>query len=375
MALTIQNQPTYPNAAYTNLVYTVTSVSSSRAQYQYVMDVTQGGQILSRIKQYPNPQGAGVFDPSRILNDYIEYDQNWKTSGISNAVTSKQDFIIYFGEEYGTSPSSSVAIYDGSGNIGSPGVTGTPTEVIGAVVDPNNGTSFNWDRTSRVLSNIPTGQDLAYTDYNTLSFYNDGDLTNIGVNYNPGLNLSYTPPVGFFTIPVSVNNIGVAGTYSTVTVTITGTTTGTSTIVYNKAQNCNYDRVRFAFINEYGFWDYFGVNLPYRRETRVDRNSIRRSNVDYSSNLSQYNPARRGKDFYNIKYEDTYTISTDWIDQDTASWLSEMIESPSVFVQEGTNFIPITITNASYVHNTNRRGQKTFEYQISYQYANQRPGR
>ena len=147
MAVTIQNQPTYPNAAYTHLVYTVSSDQSGQPQMQYLMDVTQGGQILSRIKQYPNPMGSGVFDPSRIMNDYIVYDQNWKTNVVSPAVQSKQDFIIYFGEEYGTSPSSSITVYNGNGSAGNPAVTGTPVEVIGAVVDPNNGyiTHIFWE--------------------------------------------------------------------------------------------------------------------------------------------------------------------------------------------------------------------------------------
>ena len=376
MAVTIQNQPTYPNAAYTHLVYTVSSDQSGQPQMQYLMDVTQGGQILSRIKQYPNPMGSGVFDPSRIMNDYIVYDQNWKTNVVSPAVQSKQDFIIYFGEEYGTSPSSSITVYNGNGSAGNPAVTGTPVQLIGAVVDPNNGGSYNWDREGRALTNIPTsGNELAYTDYGTMSFYNDGSITNVVVNYNPGPTVSYTLPTGFSTIPVSVVNIGVAGAYNTVTVTVNRTAKAAQVFNFTKADNCNYDRVRFAFINSYGFWDYFGVNLPYRRETRIDRQSIIQPNVDYSSNLSLYDVTRRGKNYYNLRYNDSYTISTNWLSQEHAAWLSEMLESPSVFLQEGTDFVPIAITNASYIHNTNRRGQKTFEYEITYEYANQRPGR
>ena len=60
---------------------------------------------------------------------------------------------------------------------------------------------------------------------------------------------------------------------------------------------------------------------------------------------------------------------------ETAEWLSQMLESPSVFLQQGENFIPIVITNGNYTHFTNKRSQKTFQYDITFQYSNVRLGR
>lgn len=376
MAISIQNQPTYPNGVFTNLVYTVTSDESAQPQMQYIMDVTQNGEIVSRVKQYPNPDGAAVFDPSRILNDYISYDNHQKVNVDTPAVNSVQDFVIYFGEEYGTSVSSSVQIYNGQGGVGAPNVTGTPVEVIGAVVDPNNGSSYNFVTSSRALTNLPsTGNYVAYEDYNTISVYNNGDMNSVVVDYNAGPTINYTPPEGFSTIPVSVKNVGVAGQYFKIDVTITYTGKANDVYTFNNVDCSNYDRVRFAFINEYGFFDYFGVNLPQKRETSIKRESLRRPHVDYSTNLSQYNANRRGKDFYNLAYTDKYTVSTDWLDQEHAQWLSELLESPSVFIQQGENFIPIVITNANYEHYTNLRSQKTFQYELTYEFAKQRPNR
>jgi len=376
MAISIQNQPTYPNGVYTHLVYTVTSDESAQPQMQYIMDVTQNGEIVSRVKQYPNPDGAAVFDPSRILNDYISYDNHQKVSTDTSAVQSVQDFVIYFGEEYGTSLSSSVDIYNGQGSIGAPAVTGTPVEVIGAVVDPNNGSTYNFDTSSRAMTNLPSsGNKLAYTDYNTISYYNGGDLNSVTVDYNPGPTVVYNPANGFVTIPVSTQNIGFTGQYNTVTVTAAYAAKANEVFTFQKDDCANYDRVRFAFINNYGFFDYFGVNLPVQRNTDIQRESLRRPNVDYSSNFSQYNPNSRGKDYYNLKYTDKYMVVSDWLDQEHAEWLGEMLESPSVFVQQNNQFIPIVITNASYQHYTNTRSQKTFQYEIQYEYANQRLSR
>jgi len=370
MAISIVNQPTYPNAVYTPLLYTVSSTLSGSPQFQYVMDIKQGGNLLTRIKQYPNPAAAGVFNPSRVLSDYLTYDEVWKTNNETTPVGSVQSFDIYFGEEYGTSVSSSVILYDGQGSIGNPAVTGTQAEVFPGTVDPNNGTSYNW-QAQEVLSNIPlTDNYLAYDDYQTMTFYNYGGLTSVNVDYDPGPSLNYTLASGFNTVPVSTLNIGAAPVWQTVEVTANGTT-----YTFTKAEDCNYERIRFAFINKYGFYDYYGVNLPVRKTTNITRQTITKPMVNYSSANSVYDPQRRGQLNYNNQYTDDYTVTSDWINQDTAEWLGEIFESPSVFLQEGSEFIPIVITNASYLHNTNKRGQKTFQYEISYQYANSRPGR
>ena len=370
MAISVVQQPTYPNVTNTHLLYTVTSNLSGNPQYQYVMDVKQSGSLLTRVKQYPNPNAAGIFDPARILNDYIEFDENWKTSTLLTPVTSVQQFDILFGEEYGTSLSSSVVLYDGNGNPGDPAVTTIQADVFGGVVDPNNGVSFNW-QAQPILSNTPlTGQKIAYNDYHTLAFYNNGTVTSVSVDYDPGPTVTYSLQSGFNTVPVGSKNIAGASTWDTITVTA-----GSTDIIYTLDEECNYDRVRFAFINKYGFWDYYGINLPVRHETSLMRKSLTRPNVNYDGTIGTYNVQRRGKDYYNTQYEDNYTITTEFVDQETASWLSELIESPSVFVQEGTNFVPIVVTNGSYINNTNKRSQKTFQFEINYQYANARPGR
>jgi len=82
MSITINQQPYFPTAANSDLLYVVTSNSSSLPQYQFVCDIqSQAGTILSRLKQQPNPSGYGVFDVGQIIEDYLSYDPMWKSSG------------------------------------------------------------------------------------------------------------------------------------------------------------------------------------------------------------------------------------------------------------------------------------------------------
>jgi hypothetical protein len=142
----------------------------------------------------------------------------------------------------------------------------------------------------------------------------------------------------------------------------------------NKDLGCESYK-RFAFINQYGVWDYMSVRLPLEKETKLKREDVILPATDYSGNTSIYNISARGYTTYYNKPTTSFRISTIWLDEDEAQWMSEMIESPSAYVQEEVNgsseFKAIVITNKSYKHKTNPRGQKAFQYTLEFEFANQ----
>ena len=393
--ITINQQPTYPNVTKTNLLYVTSGSQIDNPQYQYVMDVTQGGEVLTRIKQYPNPSGVAVYDVSRILNDYLEPRTDVFT--ITSSTTygdGMQTFDIKFGEEYGTSPSSSVTLYDGNGNPGNPAVTGTQSVVWGGSIDPNNGFGYNWDDVYSeqiFLTSYPNSQspssDFNYkkvgvTDYGVLSFKGSEvqgaiqlTLRTFGGGVVGTLNLKGTVDNDGTIIPVGPQNLLDAGITQTQIDNTDwyGITVSAKTFYFKiDRDTCNYDRTNFFFVNKLGAWDFHGISLPKRKSTNITRETLVKPFVNYSSNLSPYDGKRRGTDVYDLGVSDDYVISTQYLTQGEAEWLSEMLESSEVYIQDGSNFIPIVITNASYLHNTNKRSQKIFQYEIQYQYANQR---
>lgn len=162
MAITIRQSPTQPNMANNNLVYAVTSNSSSAAQYQFVADLTYSGSntVLQRIKQQPNPNNAGVFDMGSIITNYLGSDNNWKTAVFATSSQASKRFQVKFGEQYGTSASSSVILYTGVGAVtGSPAVTASAYfYVLDGLVDPNDKINWNWPSGSYFTSSVtPTG--------------------------------------------------------------------------------------------------------------------------------------------------------------------------------------------------------------------------
>lgn len=130
-------------------------------------------------------------------------------------------------------------------------------------------------------------------------------------------------------------------------------------------KNCD-TKTRFAWLNRYGVWDYYSIYNPIRRLTNVERDNVNLPNVNYSGNTSIYTSTNRDITNYHTAFNDNYTIDTQLIDQVVATWLEELLESPSVFIQQGDNFIPIVITNSSYTANTNTSRQKQFIYTIEF---------
>ena len=115
MAITIQQQPTSPNMGDSNLVFTCTSTQVTQPQFQFVVDIKDASDtLIQRVKQQPNPSAKGVFDFGTLIPTQLgPTDRVWDTAIVSPNTASGLDFNIYFGEEYGTSVSSSVTLYNG----------------------------------------------------------------------------------------------------------------------------------------------------------------------------------------------------------------------------------------------------------------------
>ena len=393
MALTIKSSPNYVNCSKTDLVYNISSSNATNPQFRYIMDVyLQGGSNkLSRITQFPDPQLEAVLDPSRIINDNLEYDTDFSlkpyTGYYLNQTPQKKAFTIKFGEEYGTSPSSSVTVY--------PDLVTDDLSVFPCDVDPNNGVSYNFEggliptSSTAILSDRPDGvDDFIYTT-RMLSFYNyntSGTLYLTQSYVFPSAappSSSYTQPVDFERVRVTDMGIFANEDGSSLTYIFNG---DTQTRHFKTPCNLVYN---FMFINRYGVWENYQTDNIPRITTNVSRDTYEQTFVDYAG-TGAYNVKRRGETQYNSSVNDTYTISTDWLSKEEAQWLEQLIESDSVYVatsnatdipsvieQFDDIFLqkPIVITNSNYIENTGRKDQKNYKYDISFQYANQRIGR
>ena len=184
--------------------------------------------------------------------------------------------------------------------------------------------------------------------------------------------------------PQNIEDVGVPILSNTAYYTITFNAQATDTLVnpdgvwgvytYNiNEANCGYPGVRFAWKNEYGVWDYFNFSLADSTTSNVERQQYEQSFVDYSTttNSAVYDKSSRGKNNYYNRITKQHTAQSDYLTQVDADNLRELFFSTDVYVQEGTSFLPVVITNASITEKTNPRTQKLFRYTVEYQYANE----
>ena len=369
MSYTVTQKATTPNAAYTRLIYTVSgSTKVSQPQFSYLVDIYESGSTdrLQRIVQGVNPAGVSIFDPSRLFQGELKEDQSWKISSVTPYVSSSKTFTLEFGEQYGTSASSSIAV---SSSIRSENI-----EVIRNVVEPNNGISYNWQSSSyAVLSNMPATMSMQFDDYGTISVY-DNDVSYVSQSFysasNTGTLLvqekNYSITDSFSSVPISASTP--YWNYAEVNVS---SSLGINSYRYEVSDETHREKTRFAFINKLGTWDYYNNYNPVRQELSVLREQYTAARVDYSSLTSTYDISRKGLTSYHSTADDTFMVDTDYLDKTNANWLEELLESPSVFIQRDGEFMPIIITDSSYTANTNQARQKLFQYVITFRPSNQ----
>lgn len=187
MAITIRQQPTTPNIANNDLLYVLTSTQTSQAQFQYVCDIKDNsGTLIQRIKQQPNPSAKAVFNTGQIMTGYFtNTDRIWDTAVVAPNTGSGLNFQVAFGEEYATSVSSSVVLYNGiTATPGEPAKTGSVNYfnlfgVNESALDLNN---WNWNSGSKyeeeLIDDIVFTHQFGLTTFDTQSVY-EGDYGTI----------------------------------------------------------------------------------------------------------------------------------------------------------------------------------------------------
>ena len=378
MAITIENKPTTPNVTDTKLVYAVSSSLATNPQFQYVTDIYVDGssERLTRIFSYPNPQGYGVLEVGSILGDNLEYDNDWKVSTATVSNTNFKSFTLAFSESYASSISGSTTVYAGGANDTIKVFSGTVPQTQGSY-------NFLTSASFQVLSNstksyISKGNHITVPIYTPEGSYlvETEFLDASGTQLDAATQLLASVSTdSVFQVPIASGSTLFSSSYNNddweeIKINYNGDTYYT----LNRVRECDDSGVTFAFINNYGYYEYYSIKNPVRKSTDVERDIADLPQVDYS-NVGLYDITRRGEKAYNTSYTDEFEVTTDYIDEETSTLLTELFDSPEAFIQEQGDFIPIVITNATYERNTNQNRQKLFQYTINYRYSNQRYSR
>ena len=185
MALSVVSSPYKVNATTNNLPIVVTSPSMSMAQYRLVSEIyipARQNLPVCTIKTFPSASVA-MIDIARVCSDYLTYDNCMEITGSKTSTTNAAIFKVVMGEEYATSPSSSVVSYNGLGATGSAAFTcsfsGSGDQLLLVpAVNEYSAQTYDWPDTEWSMNpaSLASGQQNPFLtnnpSYQTQSFFN-----------------------------------------------------------------------------------------------------------------------------------------------------------------------------------------------------------
>ena len=214
-------EPKCWSPAYNPIVWSIQSNKNTEVDFSYIFDLYVNGATAYnyRIKQRPNPAGAGMVDVAPIMQSYITLTNYSAESGWGLPFRDSSEIVaqldVKAGEEY-IGADGQLTIFDGSGATGAPNFDLVDYEnngevrVIPAALDyqtsrVNMAAAYDypfWDQyimggTGQFLKRDTNDITVRPQDYHTLAFLNWNDLA-AGSYASPvqGINVEYFGATG-----------------------------------------------------------------------------------------------------------------------------------------------------------------------------------
>lgn len=373
MAITINSAANSKAPAYNQLVYDISSNNTGNPNFNFVVDIYVGGNLITRQLYPKQPSGSSVkVDVSPIVQNYVSYDLPQTSSGV--LANHQANYYVQFGEAYDVS--GVLTIYPDLTRH--PNVSGTQA-AFNSVFDfeeftPNIMADYNASGFG-FLTTIPETITINPDDKLMLAFYDpnivvnniritngtsvDDSLAGLGsTNFYRRFDFSLLAEVGF---SWSLGDY----TYQFRNVSNAVLASG----VIRVENYCSkYPKFRLHWLNKLGGWDSYNFGKVSQESISVDSREFK------AYQTLGYNTSDRLITRYNTMVKDTITIQTDWISDNMADWFKGLFESPIVLLERpttGTNYdmVAINIVERDYQVRKFANGRQLNNIQVSFQYS------
>lgn len=348
MALSITQQPNANAPAYNDTNFVITESSGAiytKDNFKFICEVKQNTTSLAKLKApiYYGSTNKGVFNISRILENYVTYDFNVNDTLASGCTNSAMSYKVEFGYEYSTSATGSITEYtnltSATGNVWNAS--------LNAIDLVNYNGQYTMDGDGKFLTPIRskiihrTQKDFLYAIRNT--------ATSAVITYSNASTQTLTlPSATIVRIPSgSQLTIPSGATYYDI-VLKNGATTLSETYRVSLIDECTkYETTDLFFLNSLGGFDSYRFNL------------VRRDSFDTQRKTYKANPYTLGATYayetssFNSRTYDTITshrvkMFSNWITEAQSEWLKDLIDSPVVFAYDGTTIVAVNVETANY---------------------------
>lgn len=351
MSIVLNSTPGSYYSAHDALVFTpyeATKATDNQTypDYKYVLDLYIDSVLQARLKAFPQPDNfRGVFDISRIVRNFLGLTFNPTLGQIRaqqfGAGKYYIDVTCKFGEDYNFTTYTNVLIdsvrryynhYNGR-------QVGTLTTLA--------------TYTNKPLSNGPNTRYVELADTAVFLPYLPSTSADVTLTVNAST-YTWTPAadtVELLNVSPTAINAQFAGLITAATTSYT-ITIGGMTITYNLTCNGKYENKWIHFLNKFGCYESFPFALVSKRSFEVDKKSI--GQLPYTIGSDGSVNFRTGQAYneltkvYSSQFSEKQLLNTDLLTDAEYQWLSELVFSPEVYIQESGYFIPVTITANNY---------------------------
>ncbi len=369
MAITIENEPGDITPVYSDITYTLSSNNSGQTNFKFVAVVKNAtGTILAKLKA-PVYTGTsyGVFNLSRILQNYVTFDFNQATTIPAKCSNSFLAYSVEFGEEYGGTEylnlTSDTGKYTWNG-LFSKWESEAVTDYEIAI--PSSRKFLTTVRSRRVTR---TQYDYLYflrgaatgVDEVEVKAYNAAGVATTSVidqTFNTTAKDEYLLRMAAGV--VNLNQISAASLISgtagsvvpvgTVYYTIQlkqsiGNDPCSEAYRFDVIEECSkYTPRVLYFLNRLGGFETLRCSMLNRDTFEVQRKQLKRNTYDFTGTQYGRDTAAHGIASYSTTKTRKVILNTDFLNATEWQWVDDLLSSPIVYL-DGT--IPVNITNTS----------------------------
>lgn len=364
MALTITQYPLSKTPAYNDQWFIGSSNQTAISDFYYKIDFTCNSVTLTE-KVLPDLNGRFVFNAKEKAKNFIEHYFNPNNTGLVEAVNKAVSITLTVTEYYsgalqtaGAYTMSYVA-FDACLSE-SDFATYLPTFYCNTILGLkklNFADSVVTTKTDIWIHSFKAFEIKIIVNGTTLSTFDIidiGKLYTFNVGYKGILALGHTLAVG------DVVNIEVRTTIASLT-----------TYTYTVTDICSrYEITRLYYLSRSGRILYKQFSLASTKRMSKKTSNVRLGKGNVVSGIMTTN--RWDREVHEVANVTTYTstLTSDWISETQNEALQELFDSPIVWQHDGTNYIPVTITDTSFdfkKHNSD----KLFNYTVNIEYNTQ----
>ena len=400
MSTTIKVRPLSLTPTYNETIVVLESTNIAVSDFKWLVSIYKGistdadYELLSSLVILPNPQGYGVVDFHRHIENHIsttfspEYvslisgkveDEGLKwsfeisehVSGVDvpqtftagsnvvysfNGALSFQDFRNWDSFEYEMYPSAS-----------------SSTKFL---IEGSN--TLNVSLSDRVWVNnfMPSSFDSFNIETNNGVFNVDQIHTTTGqhfINQNKiGAKDILESSDTFIVVSGSLPVVDLDTTFIKFTAINTVGSAVSETVTLNIKDYCSkHEEIRFFYMDKLGSYLPITFNKVSKRNITNERSNYKQNYGDYDSvsNAWGYSSYDRGTTNYNLSTKEVVTCTSDWLTEDESTMVLSMLNSPNVYVQSSIGeYIAVNITTNSY-EDKKTVNDKLINYTISFEHA------